>query len=55
MMFSNGKYRYDIEVDEDTHWMLVKLGAEIRMHQEDYAEQLLKAHCEEQLNREAAD
>lgn len=54
MMFSNGKYRYDIEVDEDTHWMLVKLGAEIRMHQEDYAEQLLKAHCKEQLNREAA-
>lgn len=54
MMTSNGKYRYDIEVDEDTHWMLVKLGAEIRMHQEDYAEQLLKAHCEEQLNREAA-
>ena len=54
MMLSNGKYRYDIELDEDTHWMLVKLGAEIRMHQEDYAEQLLKAHCEEQLNREAA-
>ena len=55
MQLHNGKYRYDIEVDEDTHWMLVKLGAEIRMHQEDYAEQLLKAHCEEQLNREAAD
>ena len=54
MMLSNGKYRYDIELDEDTHWMLVKLGAEIRMHQEDYAEQLLKSHCEAQLNREAA-
>lgn len=54
MMLSNGKYRYDIEVDEDTHWMLVKLGAEIRIHQEDYAEQLLKSHCEAQLNQEAA-
>jgi hypothetical protein len=55
MMLSNGKYRYDIELDEDTHWALVKLGAELRMHQEDYAEQLLKSHCEAELNREASD
>lgn len=52
MMLSNGKYRYDIEVDEDTHWTLVKLAAELRMHQEDYAEQLLKSHCETQLSGE---
>ena len=55
MMLSNGKYRYDIELDEDTHWALVKLGAELRMHQEDYAEQLIKSHCEAELNREASD
>lgn len=52
MMLSNGKYRYDIELDEETHWILVKLGAELRMHQEDYAEQLLRSHCETYLNRE---
>jgi len=55
MMLSNGKYRYDIEVDEDTHWTLVKLAAELRMHQEDYAEQLLKSHCETQLSGEIKD
>lgn len=57
MMLSNGKYHYDIEVDEGTHWALVKLAAEICMHQEDYVEQLLKAHCEdceEQRNRKTA-
>lgn len=52
MMLSNGKYRYDIEVDEETHWILVKLGAEIRMHQEDYAEHLLRSHCEAYLSGE---
>lgn len=41
------KHRYDLELNNDTHWGLVKLAAEIRMHQEDYAEQVLKAHVEE--------
>jgi hypothetical protein len=55
MMLHNGKHSYTLEIDEDTHWALVKLGAELRMHQEDYAEQLIKSHCEAELNREASD
>ncbi len=35
------KHRYDIEVDEDTHWELVRMAATKRQHQEDYVEQLL--------------
>lgn len=46
--------RYDLELDSDTHWGLVKLGAEIKMHQEDYAEQVLKAHVEHELGRQTS-
>ena len=35
------KRRYDIEVDEDTHWELVRMAAAKEQHQEDYVEQLL--------------
>lgn len=48
-------HRYDLELDEDTHWGLVKLAAEIRMHQEDYAEQVLKAHVEECCTKKNVD
>lgn len=44
--------RYDLELDPDTHWGLVKLGAEIRMHPETYAEQVLKAHVEHELGQQ---
>ena len=35
------KRRYDIEVDEDTHWELVRIAARQKLHQEDFVEQLL--------------
>ena len=35
------KRRYDIEVDDDTHWELVRIAAKQRLHQEDFVEQLL--------------
>ena len=35
------KRRYDIEVDDDTHWELVRMAARQKLHQEDYVEQLL--------------
>lgn len=35
------KRRYDIEVDEDTHWELVRIAAKQKLHQEDFVEQLL--------------
>lgn len=41
------KRRLDLEVDEDTYWELVKLGAEIHMDHETYSEILLKEHVEQ--------
>lgn len=42
---SDGRYRYDIYVDEDVHWVLVELGARSKMHQEDYVEQVLTEYA----------
>lgn len=46
--------RYDLDIPEDTHWALVKLAAELKMHQEDYAENVLIGHVERELDRQAA-
>ena len=54
MMLSNGKYALNLELDEDTYWGLVKLGAEIRTDCETYAEHILLGHVESGLDREAA-
>jgi hypothetical protein len=35
------KRRYDIEIDDDTHWELVRIAAKQKLHQEDFVEQLL--------------
>jgi hypothetical protein len=35
------KRRYDIEVDADTHWELMRIAAKQKLHQEDFVEQLL--------------
>lgn len=45
----NKLHRYDLEIDDNTHWALVKLGAEYKMHYEVYAEQVLKSHVVKQL------
>ena len=34
-------HRYDIEVNDDTHWALVRIAAKQKLHQEDFVEQLL--------------
>lgn len=47
--------RYDLELNQDTHWGLVKLGAELRMHPENYAEEVLKAHVEHELGKQTTD
>ncbi len=54
MMLSNGKYALNLELDEDTYWGLVKLGAEIRTDCETYAEHILLGHVESGLDRKAA-
>ena len=53
MMLHNGKYALHLEVDEDTYWGLVKLGAEIRTDCETYAEHILLGHVESGLDRQA--
>jgi hypothetical protein len=55
MMLSNGKYSLHLEVDEETYWGLVKLGAEIKTDSETYAENILLGHVQSELDREAAD
>jgi hypothetical protein len=32
---------YDIEVDDNTHWELVRIAARQKLHQEDFVENLL--------------
>ena len=48
-----GDKRYDIEIPEDTHWELVKLAADLKMHHEDYAINVLIGHVEHELDRKA--
>lgn len=51
-MLSNGKFKLDLEVDEDTYWGLIKLGAEIKTHVETYAEHILLGHVESELDKQ---
>jgi hypothetical protein len=48
-----GDKRYDLEIPEDTHWELVKLAADLKMHHEDYAQNVLIGHVESELDRKA--
>ena len=52
---NNKLHRYDLEIDDDTHWALVKLGAECKMHYENYAEHVLKTHVKQLLDQQAKD
>jgi hypothetical protein len=50
------RYHYDLEeLPEDIHWELVKLAADLRMHHEDYARNVLISHVEQELDRKAKD
>lgn len=44
MILSNGKYKLDLEIDEETYWALIKLGAKHKLHIEEYAESVLENH-----------
>jgi hypothetical protein len=55
MQLHNGKYTMHLEVDEETYWGLVRLGAEIKTDSETYAENILLGHVQSELDREAAD
>jgi len=45
--------RYELDIPEDTHWELVKLAADLKMHHEDYAINVLIGHVESELDRKA--
>ena len=47
--------RYELDIPEDTHWELVKLAADLKMHHEDYALNILIGHVESELDRKAQD
>ena len=55
MQLNNGKYTMHLEVDEDTYWGLIKLGAEIKTDCETYAENILLGHVQSEFDREAQD
>ena len=46
---------YSLEIPEDTHWELVKLAADLKMHYEDYAQNVLIGHVEQELERKASE
>lgn len=46
---------YELVIPEDTHWELVKLAADLKMHHEDYALNVLIGHVEQELDRKAKD
>lgn len=51
--FMSNYQRYDLEVPEDIHWELVKLAADLKMHHEDYAQNILIDHVERKLDQQA--
>lgn len=44
---------YDLEIPEDIHWELVKLAADLKMYHEQYAQNILIGHVEQQLDQKA--
>ena len=46
---------YELDIPEDTHWELVKLAADLKMHHEDYAINVLINHVESELDQKAKD
>jgi len=53
-MLSNGLRQLDLEVNDDVYWGLTRLGAELKMHPQEYVEHILKAHVEHELAKQAS-
>ena len=45
------KFNYDLDIPKDIHWEMVRLGAELQMDYEVYAEEVLKAHVEDEVSK----
>jgi len=44
-------HSYHLDIPKDIHWELVKLGAELKMDYEVYAEEVLKMHAEDAISK----
>jgi hypothetical protein len=44
-------HNYHLDIPNDLHWELVKLGAELKMDYEVYAEEVLRIHAEDAISR----
>jgi len=43
-------HNYHLDIPDDLHWELVRLGAELKMDYEVYAEEVLKMHAEDAIS-----
>ena len=43
-------HNYHLDIPKDLHWELVRLGAELKMDYEVYAEEILKMHAEDAIS-----
>jgi hypothetical protein len=54
MTLPNTLHPLDLEVKDDVYWGLIKLGSELKMHHENYAEHVLAAHVKHELDKQAS-
>ena len=55
MSLSDYKHHVSLKIDDDTYWELTKLAAELKMHVEDYVQNVLIGHVETELDRQTTD
>lgn len=51
-MSSNNLHPLNLEVDDDVYWGLIKLGAEFKMHPEEYIAHVIATHVEHELDKQ---
>lgn len=54
MMSFNNSHRLNLEVDvdDDVYWGLIKLGAELKMHPEEYIAHVITTHVKHELDKQ---
>ena len=50
-MKPSSHHEYHLDIPNDLHWEFVKLGAELKMDYEVYAEEVLKAHAKDAISK----
>jgi hypothetical protein len=44
------EHKYEVYIPNELHWVLVKLGAELQMHHEDYVELMIKKLAQQHID-----